>query len=129
MLFRRSRRLRDQKHPETYSNGCRYQTFTFSNGMTILISISRIQDSKALYVKNFTSTDRSLGQNFRGMERNWHFRSIRGGFHNSLATLPATRKMHAAWSSDWMMKPRRAEGRGGGLFFGGPGLLRPTRPR
>src|SRR3954470_11201152 len=33
---------------------------------------------------------------------------LRGGFHNSLATLPATRKMHAAWSSDWMMKPRRS---------------------
>jgi len=33
---------------------------------------------------------------------------LRGGFHNSLATRPATRKMHAAWSSDWMMKPRRS---------------------
>src|SRR3954470_23236644 len=33
---------------------------------------------------------------------------LKGGFHNSLATLPATRKMHAAWSSDWMMKPRRS---------------------
>src|SRR5437016_4371115 len=31
---------------------------------------------------------------------------LRGSFHNSLATRRATRKMHAAWSSDWMMKPR-----------------------
>ena len=36
------------------------------------------------------------------------FVDLRGGFHNSLATRPATRKMHAAWSSDWMMKPRRS---------------------
>ena len=33
---------------------------------------------------------------------------LRGGFHNSLATRRATRKMHVAWSSDWMMKPRRS---------------------
>jgi transposase len=33
---------------------------------------------------------------------------LRRGFHNSRATRPATRKMHAAWSSDWMMKPRRS---------------------
>jgi hypothetical protein len=34
--------------------------------------------------------------------------ALRRGFHNSRATRPATRKMHAAWSSDWMMKPRRS---------------------
>src|SRR3954467_14896832 len=30
---------------------------------------------------------------------------LRAGFHNSRATRPATRKMHAACSRDWMMKP------------------------
>jgi hypothetical protein len=34
--------------------------------------------------------------------------ALRGGFHNSLATRRATRKMHVAWSSDWIMKPRRS---------------------
>jgi transposase-like protein len=32
----------------------------------------------------------------------------RGGFQNSLARRPATRKMQAAWSRDWMMKPSRS---------------------
>jgi hypothetical protein len=33
---------------------------------------------------------------------------LRGGCHNSRARRPATRKRQAAWSRDWMMKPRRS---------------------
>jgi transposase len=35
-------------------------------------------------------------------------RALRGSFQNSRARRPATRKRHAAWSSDWMMKPSRS---------------------
>ena len=33
---------------------------------------------------------------------------VRGGFQNSLARRPATRKRQAAWSRDWTMKPSRS---------------------
>ena len=35
-------------------------------------------------------------------------KNFRGGFQNSRARRPATRKMHAAWSSDRTMKPSRS---------------------
>ena len=34
--------------------------------------------------------------------------AIRGGFQNSLARRPATRKRQAAWSRDWTMNPSRS---------------------
>ena len=51
----------------------------------------------------YVELQRAMGFKFRVQHA-----LLRGGFHNSLATRPATRKMHAAWSSDWMMKPRRS---------------------
>src|SRR3954471_215126 len=35
-------------------------------------------------------------------------RWLRGGFQNSLARRPATRKRQAAWSRDWTMNPSRS---------------------
>src|SRR3954447_7900080 len=80
-------------------------------GMTVLDRRQQAQDKHADGNCRSWGYCKKVIAAYGRSERNLNLRlriCLRGGFHNSLATLPATRKMHAAWSSDWMMKPRRS---------------------